>query len=111
MRHSRTDIIAETEKLNLLFDFMERELRRDDIDFQGAMLGGEGAGCGAGAHSGGFIHEGVRRDFSRRTSFFIKTAHIARQTGFRYNEKGAVLQRCKIDACGVFDLEVQLQKS
>lgn len=39
MRHSRTDIIAETEKLNLLFDFMERELRRDDIDFQGAMLG------------------------------------------------------------------------
>lgn len=27
------------EKLNLLFDFMERELQRDDIDFRDAMLG------------------------------------------------------------------------
>lgn len=30
---------GDAEKLNLLFDFMERELRRDDIDFRGAMLG------------------------------------------------------------------------
>lgn len=30
---------GDAEKLDMLFDFMERELRRDDIDFRGAMLG------------------------------------------------------------------------